>query len=356
MASKEHSAATKIQSIHRGRMSRRGRTGLDDSLLSQRPNESPLERTPLEGDGAEAPLLGHRGDAGGDNAGPGFAEKSTDGARPGRVSPRSSGSLRGVLRNPVFHVKALSWIIWIVCYFFIRGPAQLSFMKVNHALERVVPLLNGLLSRTLPATMGDCSAGDAPRPCVGSTPLYEEKWNGAGAGNDVLVRWVTGMNSVVIRGVSVHVIPDSVKPIQVEVRGAIREMKMSIRIKQCFFSVCKTLWDNDDGCCPPQREFELVVATDCLSEGPDGSARLGRFKLEWFDIDPISLSESIMGLKDEVVDLTPRVRTAVREATMGIFAGDRDFLNMTFAEVVARLWKYNTMGRGRCKDLLDTSW
>jgi len=227
---------------------------------------------------------------------------------------------------------------------------------VNHALQDVLPLLNSVLNASLPATIGDCR-GDAPSPCTGNGPIY--RWRGPATigSQDVLVRWVTGMNTVRLNSISLHTIPDSRRPIQVAIRGTIERMKLSIRISQCLLSVCKTLWDNANGCCEPFRTFELVIATTCQA-GPNNDAELGDFKVEYFNIDQVQLNEKVLGtFESSVADITPQVRNAVQKTTMDIFdtrAHRPLFLNLTFSEVVSRLWKYNTaQDAPRCSDLIE---
>lgn len=233
---------------------------------------------------------------------------------------------------------------------------------MNRALAGVLPLMNDVINHTLPRSLGDCNQtksieGDslAPMPCIGDGPLYHATTTGLGVKavekQHVLARWVTGVNTIHIDSISVHVIPDSKKPIEVAIRGEIRDMKISIRIEQCWLQVCKVLWDNTDGCCKPNREFELIVATDCNDDGD--LATVGDFKVEWFNIDNIVLSENVLGLfQEKLADLTPRVKDTVKNLTTNVFQGDAMFLNLTFSQVVSRLWRYNTDGGMTCKDFL----
>ena len=106
-------------------------------------------------------------------------------------------ALRRVMRSPVFHVKAAAWIIWALCYLCVRGPTELSYMRVNRALDRALPVLNSALRRMLPASLGDCDADSAaPTPCVGDRPLFAARLNASAPSlaprPDVLVRWAIG--------------------------------------------------------------------------------------------------------------------------------------------------------------------
>jgi hypothetical protein len=263
-----------------------------------------------------------------------------------------------IVRNPIFHVKAASWIIWGVCYFCVKGPEELTYMKVNHALQGVLPLLNNVMNHTLPRTLGDCSkSARAPMPCVGDGPVYVANESGLGQLEEqrVKARWVTGVNTVHLKDISLQVIPDSRKPIELGISGEVENLTMSIRIQQCLFGVgCKTLWDGTGGCCKPRRQFKLVIATDC-ADSTDGVATLGDFKVEWFNIDDIVLNENVLGFNQKLADLTPRVKKTVQKLTTNVFQGDTVFLNLTFAQVVSRLWRYNTAGGVRCSDFLSDS-
>merc|ERR1719247_754175 len=261
-----------------------------------------------------------------------------------------------LLRNPIFHVKAAAWTVWGVCFFCVKGPEELTYMKLNHALDGVLPLLNDVINHTLPESLGDCRSNIstlAPAPCIGTGPLYSGTSSGLGVQQveeqHVLARWVTGLNTINLHSVTASVIRESPKPIVVSIRGTVADMKMSIRIEQCLLGVCRALWDSTDGCCEPNRQFQLVIATDCHDRG--GVAEVGDFTLEYFNIDDIVLSENVLGLfKQKLADLTPRVKTSVQELTTKVFQGDTMFLNLTFAQVVSRLWRYNTAGGMTCED------
>jgi hypothetical protein len=287
---------------------------------------------------------------------PGFGASS--GRDTGRKK-KKRGFWGKLVRNPIFHVKATAWIIWGVCLFCVKGPEELTYMKLNKAIEGVVPLMNSAMNRTLPRSVGDCRRHMkhfAPPPCVGTGPLYAANTSGVGVRQveeqHVLARWVTGVNTIRLKSVSVHNIPDSTKPIEVSISGEIADLKMSINIEQCWLGMCKQLWDSTDGCCKPHRHFELIIATDCSNDDL-GFASLGKFKIEWFNIDDIVLSEDVLGFHQKLADLTPRVKSAVQELTTDIFQGDTMFLNLTFAQVVSRLWRYNTAGGLRCTDFLE---
>eukprot|EP00929_Paragymnodinium_shiwhaense_P101683 TRINITY_DN64838_c0_g1_i1.p1 TRINITY_DN64838_c0_g1~~TRINITY_DN64838_c0_g1_i1.p1 ORF type:complete len:1521 (-),score=405.62 TRINITY_DN64838_c0_g1_i1:59-4621(-) len=283
-----------------------------------------------------------------------------DTPREGEASAEGEGhwKWRKLFRNPIFHVKAASWIIWGLCYFCVRGPERLSYMRINEAAEDLLPILNDFIHRTVPTTIGDCGSegpDPAPLPCLGQTPLYKAQADGMGPGKEVLVRWATGLNTIALKSVSLHVIPDSPNPIQAQLRGVIGNLSLSIRIKQCLLGVCKPLWDDTNGCCEPNRNFEIIVATKCFTD-ENGRASLANFKVEWFDVAKISLSENVIGVgQTSLADLTPQVRKAVRAATQGVFNGEQPVLmNWTFGELMSRLWLYNTEGGQSCEDLVGS--
>lgn len=279
---------------------------------------------------------------------------ANDESQPPKAQPNRLGKL---LRNPVVRVKAASWIIWGLCFFCVRAPARLSFMRITHALEGIAPVLNRGARMSLPASIGDCigSSDDAakqsppPEPCIGYAPLH----SGRSGTFDVLVRWATGINTIRLEGFSIHVIPDSPKPLQIFISGSIANLRMSIRIMECILFACRTLWDNAEGCCEPDRKFELVFATDC-SDGAEG-AKLGSFKVEWFNIDEISLTEDVFGIPKGIADLTPDVRDAVRGAASEVLEGRTLLMDLSFAEIVSTLWKNNAGGGGTtCGDLFGS--
>eukprot|EP00927_Polykrikos_kofoidii_P083474 TRINITY_DN8553_c0_g1_i1.p1 TRINITY_DN8553_c0_g1~~TRINITY_DN8553_c0_g1_i1.p1 ORF type:complete len:993 (+),score=117.09 TRINITY_DN8553_c0_g1_i1:74-3052(+) len=269
-------------------------------------------------------------------------------------SPRKKGSRIGrLMRNPIIRVKAAAWIIWAICYFFVRPPAKLSFMRVKHALDAIGPLINVAVRNSLPAAIGDCN-GDGvnaaklpPTPCIGDAPLY----SGRSGSFHVLVRWASGINTIRFTSFSVSMIADSKRPLQIAVGGHIESLKMSMQIESCFLVGCATLWDNADGCCQPNRTFELIIGTDCVDD-PSRGATLVSFKVEWFNIDDITLKETILGAPSDVADLTPHVRNSVRDSISSFLSGSLLFMNLTFVQVVTALWEANTAGTPTTCDAL----
>eukprot|EP00928_Gymnodinium_smaydae_P017990 TRINITY_DN16859_c0_g1_i1.p1 TRINITY_DN16859_c0_g1~~TRINITY_DN16859_c0_g1_i1.p1 ORF type:complete len:982 (+),score=205.93 TRINITY_DN16859_c0_g1_i1:18-2963(+) len=276
-----------------------------------------------------------------------------------RAGSKPPSRVAQLLRNPVFRVKAVSWGIWAACYFCVKSPAVFSYMRLTHAFEQLSPTINEGLVTALPAAVGDCASDvRPPLPCVGTEPLQVRSAGSHGVQDKVLVRWASGINTIRLVGSSLHVIPDSAKPIQVELRGYVQDLKMSIQVQRCLLSACTTMWDSADSCCESHLGFELVVATDCVT-GADGGAELGDFKVEWFDIDTVAIKERVLGLPDEITDFTPEIRRWVKLGAAALFKGeppyDRFLNNATFAKVVSTLWKYNTPVKTRCSDLMDSN-
>lgn len=266
------------------------------------------------------------------------------------------------MKNRGFRLKGASWIIWACCWAYIRGPPQLSYLQVSNVLELGLPVLNGVLNRSLPASLGDCRSLEfaPPAPCVGEAPLFAERLAsghassiGLGSQTDVLVRWVAGANTIRLHDASFRVVKDAPKPIQVEFRGSIKDLKASIRVQQCILTVCNTVWDNTEGCCEPDRGFELIIAASCLGSAA-GSKVLGDFEVEWFNIDGFTLTKALgEGLAEEVAFLTPKVKHTVQKVIMDALNHQAVLQSLSFTEVVSQLWRYNmASGETQCPDVV----
>ena len=51
----------------------------------------------------------------------------------------------------------------------------------------------------------------------------------------MLARWVSGVNTVRLKSISVHVIPDSSKPIELSILGEVVDLKMSAGSNMCGY-------------------------------------------------------------------------------------------------------------------------
>eukprot|EP00397_Hematodinium_sp_SG-2012_P018592 GEMP01019053.1.p1 GENE.GEMP01019053.1~~GEMP01019053.1.p1 ORF type:complete len:776 (+),score=142.19 GEMP01019053.1:317-2644(+) len=273
----------------------------------------------------------------------------------GGSEPREESRLRTTMRNPVFHIKLTSWIIWGICYFGIPAPKTLTFMSVNSAVNHMLPLINEAINQTLPTSFGNCTDVTAPKPCVGDAALYKSD----SGTTRVTVRWASGLNTIKLDHISIQLIPDSDHPIQMQIQGVLKDMSASILVENCIIG-CQTIWDNDHGCCGKDRSFNLVVASNCVDQESNFSAAsLGKFKVEWFSIESIIVEESFFGVNLRLKDITPAVESAVRAFLTDYMQNDKPIshtggASFTFTDVVRRIWEYNINERRlECKEMLQ---
>lgn len=277
------------------------------------------------------------------------------------VDSQDGSRLGKMMRNPIFHIKLTSWIIWFICYVGIHAPPPLTFMSVNAAVNYMLPTINDAIEHSLPYSFGDCSAPDVPSPekfgCVGNSSLYMNETSGS---TRLTVRWASGLNTIRLKHVALQVIKDSAYPIQIGVQGVLEDMKASIKVENCLFG-CHTLMDSADHCCGKHRTFDLGIASSCVDNaGRFTAASLGQFKVEWLAISSLTVSGPRLPLVSfTVADITPAVKTAVRGFLNKYLQGDESVSAngksmFSFKDIVRRLWEYNINERRlTCEQMLQ---
>jgi hypothetical protein len=255
--------------------------------------------------------------------------------------------------DSVQRVNACGWsTLWVVVCLFARSPVSLPFSDggVNKALERSMPTLNGLLRVSAPATVGDCFANDyPPAPCDEAGPLFVNA-PGRSQGWTYAIRWVTGVNTVWVEEVSVAFIPESLRPVQVQVRGSLERLNVSLAMEKCQVTPklsCHTIWDSAEACCKPHRAFHLVLGAVCYegtTSGQPGPAQLGTLEAAWSTLDDLGGRVPVAKGDSAVAEMNAKVREVVQRTVNGLFVRERVFFNLTLSELITRLWQYNSGG------------
>lgn len=274
------------------------------------------------------------------------------------------GKARGVLRkelermarsadDSVQRVNACGWsTLWVVLCLFARSPGSLPISDegVNAALGRSLATLNGLLRVSAPATVGDCFANDhPPAPCDYAGPLFVQTPR-EGEGWTYAIRWVTGLNTVWVEEVSVAYIPAALRPVQVQVRGFLERINVSLAIEKCEVAPklpCHNIWDSAEACCKPHRNFHLVLQAVCYegtTRGQPGPAQLGDLEAAWYTLDELGSHVPVVKAVSAVAEMKEKVRDKVRLTVNGLFVRERVFFNLTLSELITRLWQYNSGG------------
>jgi len=244
------------------------------------------------------------------------------------------------------------WTLWVVVCLFARSPVTrpISDEGVNAALGRALPTLNGLLRVSAPATVGDCFADDRPpSPCDDVGPLFDQAPRHS-EGWTFTIRWLTGVNTVWIEEMSVAFIPESLRPVQVQVRGFLERLNVSLAMEKCEDSPrlsCQSLWDSAEECCKRHRAFHLVLGAVCYegtARGQPGPAQLGALEAAWSTLDDLGARFPSAQGDSLLSEVNSKVREVVQRTVNGLFVRERVFFNLTLSELITRLWQYNSGG------------
>merc|ERR1712113_25769 len=169
---------------------------------------------------------------------------------------------------------------------------------MQRALQLVLPVVNRGWNRTLPATVGDCEGVGLPelppKPCLDVAPIYpshldQSRIPSPSTSPDVIVRWLTGVNTFRVSEAKLHSAAISPKAVWIDVRGVLAHLHMSARVQQCIATVCSIVWDSTSACCEAHRTLSFRLKTRCI-DSPDGPSELTNFTVEAFHIDNMDVS------------------------------------------------------------------
>jgi len=133
-------------------------------------------------------------------------------------------------------VKALGWAVFLVVYVSSVGGGALDAAALTATVNKIVPQLNHLVATGLPKSVGACDPGlyrdqatwgePPPTPCEGgSSALREVDFSPY----TVIVRWVTGINSLQVDAVNVSAPGDGA--VVVGFRGRFDRLTVSLHGK-----------------------------------------------------------------------------------------------------------------------------
>ncbi|KAF4695006.1 hypothetical protein FOZ60_006129 [Perkinsus olseni] len=274
-------------------------------------------------------------------------------------SRRLGSCCRGLVRIvqklglPFFVLKAIGWIVFFVIWWVNSGNASLDLAGVNETLKENAPLVTSGLRDFLPNMVGQCP-GELPQAgiCRDVGPLYHDK----SAVMEVLARWLSGLRSVSVEGLSLVVPGES--ELEMSIAGSFDELSMSLYIGQCITPdnlfrstndtadgnngtklekpICSALWDKvyswkqvplggDQQCvlvgvdvCGVLYEsyvgWSLIISASCNEEWP----YVRNIAIKDVTLDQsLKISEQLVfGITINVDDLTTRFREGFQKALL----------------------------------------
>lgn len=196
--------------------------------------------------------------------------------------------------------RGLALWMWF-CFMLHALPPSLSEFKLdslNTAMNMTVPILNHAMQKYVPASAGNCAAGDAPQPCREMGVLDQHFKDSM----RITVEWVSGANTVQIDNATITRTQDkqdwstTIQKYELDIKGIIGQAGGLLRLENCPTNEtglpdigkhkCKTFLDTQDACCEPDRHFRVRVSAQCLL----GDEELSEVKVVDVDLDEITVS------------------------------------------------------------------
>lgn len=178
------------------------------------------------------------------------------------------------------------------------------------------PQIRRLAQQHLPKTYGNCHDKNPPRKCEHhGGNLYQEQTTFY----KVKARWITGINDLHMRDLSVVRLEDGRLAIAMMVQ--MTNLPMSLRLEACspLLGCGLMLWDNESGCCGRNKRIWATITISCSSQAP----YLRHAKLESLKMDKIQVHNSIFGkYKVKLADVTKSAEDGVKTALGNFLRSD----------------------------------
>jgi hypothetical protein len=200
----------------------------------------------------------------------------------------------GIITRYVAGKSCRGLTIWTVVCLLLHGlpPDQQHFQLdgMNQALANSMPLLNKLLAKYSPQTVGSCiyPATGIPQPCYEYGILDKEMLDVF----RVTAEWMSGINTITLFNVSIlrrdtftaqnatswsspaEALPTILHRYTLNIKGVIAKPHLFLRMEECPKNhtslgpiigegLCKPFLDTAESCCEADRSFEVQIAAEC---------------------------------------------------------------------------------------------
>jgi len=176
---------------------------------------------------------------------------------------------------------------------------------INGLIRSNLDKLNAELINNIPDSYGACSSNNPPAPCMcgpgcGNLYFIHKSWL-----YEAYARWITGLRSINVTSI---VFSDVNNVVTVDITGYFGALPLSLWIGECLtFDQCVELWDNTDGCCGSDKNFQVNITVDCQNNFP----YLNNIKLQDLALDKFEITEQIIGINVDVQDITNTIEATV---------------------------------------------
>jgi len=185
------------------------------------------------------------------------------------------------------------------------GLSSAGIIEIINALVKTnLPKLNELLVTNIPNSYGNCNDNGPAQPCLcspGCNDLYyiHKSWL-----YEAYARWIEGLRSINVTSI---VFSDANPVVTIDIHGYFGNLPLSLWIGECLtFDQCVNIWDNTNGCCGTNKNFQVNISVNCQNQFP----YLIQPKLNEIVMDQFEITENIIGIKVDVADITNTVEQA----------------------------------------------
>lgn len=197
----------------------------------------------------------------------------------------------------------LKFVLW--CSLVTSGAFGLRSIpdEINKLIRFFKPALSKHVSKILPATIGNCTADNAPQPCHDIGHLHDER----ALFYHAKARWLSGINELEFQNMHIRPTHEQTR-LTLSVQTLFKHVPMSLKMDLCVLIFCKTLWDSHDSCCGRKKQLWGKVSAECSPTFP----YLTDPVVEMIGSDQLKVEVPFLGIKLRIADITDQA-TAIMQ-------------------------------------------
>ncbi|RHY33406.1 hypothetical protein DYB32_001642 [Aphanomyces invadans] len=192
------------------------------------------------------------------------------------------------------------------------GPPPVLPQALGTLVDTYKPIIASFAATALPATVGNCSAANAPTPCTNIGNLF----NTTSSLYNVEARWISGLNTLSVDKLTLTSDPNGT----ITIDGAVsfKNLPLSLKVEACLPGVgCNKIADDTSTCCGTSKTVAVTVTTVCSEEYP----YLRNLTITQAKILPsLDIMLNISGKPTKVFDATTTVETELKKQGSVIIA------------------------------------
>ncbi|KAF0756336.1 hypothetical protein DYB37_000875 [Aphanomyces astaci] len=174
------------------------------------------------------------------------------------------------------------------------------------------PIIATFAATALPATVGNCSAANAPLPCTNIGNLF----NTTSSLYTIEARWISGLNTLSVDKLALT--SDANGTITIDGAVSFKSLPLSLKIEACLPGVgCNKIADDTSTCCGTSKTVAVTVTTTCSEVYP----YLRNLTITQAKILPsLDIMLNVSGKSTKVFDATTTVESELKKQGSTILA------------------------------------